>query len=229
MGKAPSERILDASRILDGYADPIVLSNAICCTLRCMSNARIRHFTGFPPKHLDPECAYMKVDEEVWSWATRKSIQLDYSRIPTAASLLLLRDLGVGLHGHAWLACSEAGLTCVLKVGSLSAVTNTLESELRAWTLANPEAPRPVLCTVMSRQALRMVYAHPVSKGDCDEMVATAVALMAANGVWHQDLHWRHVGKFAEKIVFFDFGKCTLDNRDILTARNVMLLNLGLQ
>lgn len=233
-------RLIDASPVFDAYQNAEALSYAICATLQCTDKANIIPQSPYPPVSLDPHHAYVRVDAESWGWVTRKILKLDYAHVPlkTCKSFLLLRDLGVGLHGHAWLACSETGRTCVIKVGSIVRTffgasgqlpaEGSLEMERLAWGLANPRAPPAALCTIMTRPALRMAYAHPVNKGDCDAKVEAAVSAMAHNGVWHRDLHWRHVGMFNDNITFFDFGKCMMNNLDIATAEAAMLRDLCL-
>jgi hypothetical protein len=229
-------RLVEAGATLDGFSDVHVLCRTLCCALRCMNEAAMQPEDARFPVSLDPSRAYMQVDVASWRWATRKAKALNFNSMPTSSSLLLLRDLGRGLHGHAWLACSDAGLVCVVKI-ALSPSTqaaaaqvhaqDTLEEELRAWKIVNPHAAA-ALGTIMSRRALRMAYAKPVARGECDARVAAAVANMAAKGVWHRDLSWRHVGMFDAQITFLDFGSCVLGNGDIRAAQAAMLQDLGL-
>lgn len=229
-------RLVDAGATLDVFSDVRVLCSTLCRALRCMNEAAVQPEDTELPLSLDPSRAYMQVDVDSWSWATRKAKVLNYNRMPTSSSLLLLRDLGRGLHGHAWLACSDAGLVCVVKIASSSATSaaqahalaqDSLEAELRAWEIVNPHAA-VALGTVMSRRALRMAFARPVVQGECDALVAAAVAAMAAKGVWHRDLHWRHVGMLDAIITFLDFGSCMLGNGDVGAAQAAMLQDLGL-
>ena len=194
-------------------------------------------------------CAYMRVDKTSWKWATTPATRLNYRDMPTGNQFILVRDLGAGAHGHAWLACSDTGRVCVLKIcrrqvaaaefswSSASAQKKDeeqlLRAELQAWNMVNKGAcPAADLVFIAGKPALRMPYVVTVTRGDCDADVAEAVLRMAGIGVWHHDLHWRHVCKSpgSRCIVFIDFGDCDVGvpvSKRGAAARN-MLANLGL-
>jgi hypothetical protein len=68
---------------------------------------------------LSEDRAYISMNKTSWFWSTCPSTfkSLNFSKVPTAQAknLLLLRDLGGGIHGRTWLTCSTTGRVCVIK------------------------------------------------------------------------------------------------------------------
>lgn len=115
----------------------------------------------------------------------------------------------------------------------------------RAWGVSGVRAT--ILC---GRPALIMPYARPVA-ADADEAirigavasVLEAIERMAAAGICHDDMHWRHVGKIPsrlcgdqdvvagddpeETVVFFDLARVSRVRPERASARMKRALGLG--
>lgn len=201
-------RFVEATPVIDGYGDPAPLCAALLATLSRMRHSPLQLPVSDHPTSLDTMCAYMRVDKTSWKWVTTSATLLNYCDMPTGNQFILVRDLGAGAHGHAWLACSDTGRVCVLKIcrrhvaaaefswSSASAQRKDqeqlLRAELQAWNMVNKGAcPAADLVFIAGKPALRMPYVVTVTRGDCDADVAAAVLRMAGIRLWHHDLHWR--------------------------------------
>lgn len=159
---------------------------------------------------------------------------------------LLLTHLGSGLDGRAW-RCRSRGDAwhargCVLKFGHTDKDDHTagtpsmpgrLQHEMHLWRSVWGVDETRVL-RLAGRPALLMPFAHPIAAGargasshvdaHTRTEVMRAVGRMAAHGLCHDDLTWRHVGRIqradgCKQVVLFDLARVrTMPPADAVVA-----------
>jgi hypothetical protein len=241
-------RMVEAAPVINGYGAAHVFTAAIVAALRLMRSSVLLPLPTALPLELQTAHAYMRVDKNAWSWMTFAApITLQYNKMTLGNSFYLVSDLGAGAHGHAWLACSNTGHVCALKIArsmgsstefAIGCASNRvtspeqqLKDEAVAWNLVNKgNCPEARLIVVAGKPALRLPFVQPIVAGECDDKVKQAVLCMAHLGVWHRDLQWRHVRKSNGHVIFIDFGNCEISvpaSRHEATIHD-MLCALGL-
>ncbi|AGO82213.1 hypothetical protein pdul_cds_251 [Pandoravirus dulcis] len=150
---------------------------------------------------------------------------------------LLVTYLGSGLDGRAWRCRSRSNAwharDCVLKFGhtdrddhtaghvGTSSMPRRLQREMHLWRSVWGVDETRVL-RLAGRPALLMPFAQPIAavargaSGHVDAPtrteVARAIGRMAAHGLCHDDLAWRHVGRIQradgrKQVVLFDLAR----------------------
>ncbi|ELR15689.1 uncharacterized protein ACA1_378070 [Acanthamoeba castellanii str. Neff] len=187
------------------------------------------------------------MNETQWFWARVPATIEDVNDadMPTgrATRFFLLRDLGGGVDGRAWRACTTSGTGCVIKFCKKAPAEDQrqrLEAEANVWRAAwGVEGVR--VTTLAGEPALIMPYARAV-KGQplshkAKQQVRAAIAEMASSGYCHEDLSWRHVGRLGlrrqRRVIFFDLASVSRVDTHVLesvTAAKAKMLNaLGLE
>ncbi len=180
-----------------------------------------------------------------WSWEKCQVDSVDHEKLPAhnCQNFMLVEDLGCGLDGHVWRACSKAGRGCVIKFPRLqkeekqlpkkeriSILDNRVLEEYQNWGLAQTAVPVRVV-TLNEINALLMPSIETFTEKPANEnilkQVIKLIGLWASKGLLHDDLEWRHVGKWNNTIVFIDLAS-VLKKIDPKKAQETMLRNLGL-
>lgn len=174
-----------------------------------------------------------------WRKVTLDETQLCWHEFPRKGTsrFILKKNLRGGAHGRVWLAVSEKSYkVCVIKIpkGSSSLVAEHTNWMHYVQHCANfIEKPRIQLLN--NRMCLVMPYFTPIESPPSEETkhrTYEAVCELAEAGMYHQDLEWRHVGMWNDKVVFFDLSlfKCHIDHRaEKEAAKKNMLSRLGLR
>jgi hypothetical protein len=172
-------------------------------------------------KLIDSNRPYISINQEQWCWVKIKfndNFTVRRQALPRSKTLVILADLGGGVDGRVWRACSAAGLGCCIKFARRSNrqdsqehdnTPDTLDTELANWIALHGETSAKIII-LAKRRALMMPYLDAVSNENTDVnlKVKAAVSKIAAAGYRHKDLHWRHVGSDeADDIIIFDLAQ----------------------
>ncbi|EGC30062.1 hypothetical protein DICPUDRAFT_41971 [Dictyostelium purpureum] len=173
---------------------------------------------------LDSKRMYIHIIKDSWYWADihieslKYIIDLDFNSIKAAIVLL---DLGGGAHGRVWLCCSLDGYVFVLKFSAEETISELIK-ESKNWKIFWDF--NTMVETWNDRTALMMPFLLPATEDDWKdkqfvERVSDTIKQLAVNGLYHQDLRKRHVGKYIDKkkqtkIAFFDLSLCEANRKD---------------
>jgi hypothetical protein len=178
---------------------------------------------------IGPAQMVIEVTEESFFWCKRPKPALDenlkWSKVPNAAKVLLLEDLGVGHSGRVWLVCSRSGLVGVLKfsvatppkgesfVGKLEDYRKSLlEKELKFWQVIYPELGK--YCCMRrfaGHWALLMPHLSTPQRNETSlsGVKKTLFDRFVKKKLKHGDVAWRNIGVYMsdgkEVYVVFDF------------------------
>ena len=193
----------------------------------------------------DTKRSYIVMDTEKWYWATIDlpvGFRFKTGVLPNSKTMILLRDLHGGADGRVWLACSPAGVICVIKFAQKSDETDNksdfvrrLEEENNNWHKIWNHAAE--VRKLAGDYALFMPYLRPIVRNKETEVeVKKAIQYMANLKLCHTDLKWEHVGivspakKHKKKgrvgICFSDMKR--IEEMDTEAAKNKMYEQLGL-
>jgi hypothetical protein len=144
---------------------------------------------------------------------------LDYGTMPgKEEDLYILRFLGCGRDGRAFLVCDEFCRAGVVKMGS-----GSFDDEAAAFNSVNGGFPFPAVTRrLCGSEALLMPYVTMLSQDEWEVSlpeVRSAVVAMASKGIKHTDLVCRHVGWLSRsdrRIGFIDLAhaEATYDGAD---------------
>ena len=231
-----SQRTFCASKIMQ-YNDP-ELPRYIMTALVRMARATISDL----PVKKDRSYPYMTTKKFTWKVL---GVDLDSANFPAPSSenFYLLKDLGGGAEGKAWLACNSSGRKCVVKLFKVKEGTNIkkleegIESEMAIWRQAFGVSAlfrvvlsgSPALVMPLLRVARTGASLDP---GEEVRLVKEAVKAYVRQGKKKaQDLKWHHVGFIGEgqdlKAILFDTRPADCDD-DLEAAEEEMLQKLGL-
>ena len=146
--------------------------------------------------------------------------------------------------GVAFITCDKDGALCVMKKsshGDRYEATTALQNEVDMLLLAWPRKlrHRVFVANWNSTPFIFMPFLRIVSTDDSDDlgidvevMVRKHIDKLAAEGLCHDDLHWRHVACYVKRdrhhIVFIDWAR-SRTGIDTETARSIMLRALDLE
>lgn len=150
-----------------------------------------------------------------WSWLDPlpEAFDIHSKSFPNknTQQLLLLADLGAGLHGRVWIASSTGGSLCVLKFFKEAGAE---VKEFSFWQRLYPKSKARIQ-QFMGKPALIMPPFPPLpatqSVKDAKAAVTAAVDFMLKKNVHHGDIRWENFGfgNEAGRLVALalDFGK----------------------
>lgn len=175
------------------WNDP-AFSKLLATLIQKMYEARLTR--GFV-RLIDSSRPYILINEEGWSWAKisfPESFRLHHDKLPSATSLLLLRDLGHGADGRVWQASSMNGLGCAIKFALNT--EGTIESEFENWKQKAPTQAKKVI--LGGKPALMMPFVHYKPRSEWTtahlEAVQKEIESFVKKGFLHADLKPVHVG-----------------------------------
>lgn len=188
----------------------------------------MREYSNFRRPFSIYENLQICVNAKSWSWIAPlpNTFSLHPEIFPNqnTQQLILLADLGYGLHGRVWLAASTAGAMCVLKFFT---EYEGHKKEIEFWNKAYPKAKARVQ-EFMGRYALLMPPLPPCpaakrNNSQIQEAVKRTVKALMNKGVAHRDLKWNNFGFRQENnhivAIAYDFGMA-----ENITAENKVAL-----
>jgi hypothetical protein len=204
------------------HGSDVVMWNSPTLPLMLCSVVLKMHFSSCDEvKLIDSKRPYISIDQDRWFWSKiifKPNFTVRRHALPTSKTLVMLADLGGGVDGRVWRACSGAGLGCCIKFARRSNrqdsqehdnTSDTLDTELANWKALHGDESAQIII-MAKRRALMMPYLDAVSNTtkDVTVKVKEAVLKIADAGLCHNDLHWRHVGKNDKNaIIIFDLAQ----------------------
>jgi len=182
-----------------------ILIPALTSVLQKMNSVPI-----FPVEDISSSRYYIVIDKEKWVW---KKIQwkkkvLNYHKMPTAETLILIRDLRGGADGRVWQACSTSGLVCTLKFAHflehipdkhpIYVLREAKERLAHEVEMHKKQGVAAELITLCSRPVMKMPYFRPIDlehlSGEEKQKVKDSVTELATRcKVYHGDISDRHI------------------------------------
>jgi hypothetical protein len=209
----PSKREMFASRIWNIENEnvfPLVASALL--KMSCVNHEGFKH----PFDQLEKR-SLLRLDETSFYWDRLDAKKVGFGKwdcVPNVATknLYLLEDLGTGVTGHVWLACSVGGAVCVLKfMCDERESPSVLEEECKWWHTIYPSLAKNVrTAQFCGRNALVMPqFDSPKRDKETLELVhSTLKEYFGAKGLKHPDVKWRNIGVYKDggslKAVVFD-------------------------
>ncbi len=162
---------------------------------------------------------FLAANERQWLWIDPlpTTFQLRPDKFPNnnTQQIILLADLGSGLHGRVWWACSTGGAVCVVKFFKEDNIKESSpEKELGFWRKIYPHSKARIQ-TFMDKPALLMPAFPPCplaqrSTPEVRAAVQRAVDGLLSKGISHGDLKWANFGFYGSGDTLvahaFDFG-----------------------
>ena len=145
--KVAGTRVVEASPVIDGYGNAEEFCTAMVAALQLMRNSPLKPLPTAPPLEIGIAQAYMRATRHTWSWVTLAApITLQYSKMAAGNIFVLVRDLGAGAHGHAWLASSTSGCVCVLKIARRMGASTGLSRGCAVMRITTPKSNSKMSC-----------------------------------------------------------------------------------
>ncbi len=194
-----------------------------------------------------PYRPYIVLNSETWNWCRIKKFNDKFQAwkngIPTKLDqLVLLQDCGAGADGRVWVACTLSGQLCAIKfaISNESDPRTALEAESKNWKLVNEEETAVVKLGGDWALVMPFVTTFPSSTvlRDLDQLTVEAIkeaaCAAAQKGIFHEDLHPRHVARMSPfkkgmkpKIVFIDLVR--VSKQDPSVALELYMKHLKLE
>eukprot|EP01118_Nematostelium_gracile_P019507 TRINITY_DN9060_c0_g1_i1.p1 TRINITY_DN9060_c0_g1~~TRINITY_DN9060_c0_g1_i1.p1 ORF type:complete len:486 (+),score=66.85 TRINITY_DN9060_c0_g1_i1:186-1643(+) len=221
------------------YQDHPTLYIALASLLMKLGYSRIK-----PVKLIDSKRVYNSISSKGYEWRIwnfGEEFELNYNQTPIVqkdTELILLRSLGSGRDGHAWLACDPEGNVCCLKFFHQTLKGEEKNMETTAWEVQTkhnvPSAifikiPQHVLPGnlpngVVYRDVLVMPYLQNLSVclknvgiQKTNQLMIQAGENLAKKGLLHPDIKPNHFGFHSpsKSLVLIDlFGITKVDAKD---------------
>ncbi|KAJ3050787.1 hypothetical protein HK097_008228 [Rhizophlyctis rosea] len=179
--------------------------------------------------------------EHMIQWRTRDTsdVRFDVFPDPSHKNFFLLADLHGGADGHVWLATTNGGIGCVIKMSRRHFAAVNIERESARWNQLWKTSTYTL--SLVGRTVVVLPYVRSVKPHSEDVPIpetvknATieAITVMADAGMQHIDLKWSHVGSYVrgrdkkENIVLFDLARVK-EGVEPDVARKAMLKALAL-
>ena len=188
------DKVIHGSRIFD-WNDP-ALPYALCALGQKMISSPMVPRLSF----LEKEWSYIYMNKREWCWkkvTKTKKLTVQCELPKHLQNVILLADLGGGGDGRVWLASTETGCTCVVKLCRNSEI---LEQEALIWKKAWEMEVQ--IKELNGTEVLVMPWVKPCSEEemnnnpDIKEAIKNAIQRLAEVGYEHDDLNWRHVGLY---------------------------------
>jgi hypothetical protein len=177
--------------------------------------------------------------KDMIQWRTRDTDKVRFDVFPDKGNKIffLLADLHGGADGHVWLATTNGGIGCVLKMSRHHSAAADIELESARWNQLWKTSTYTL--SLVGRTVVVLPYVRSVRStlGEVSKSIKTAtieaITIMADAGMRHKDLKWEHVGSYVrnedqkECVVLFDLARVE-EGVDPAVAKEAMLKDLGL-
>jgi hypothetical protein len=168
-------------------------------------------------------CRILTSKEEQFAFGTVSLKSLNLDGFKAMKTIHVIHHLGMGAYGNCCLGVSSTGLTsCVVKfyhtMAQPLAIEKMARQEAENWTLVYGKQkvlPMSYQLKVAGGYCLVMPYLRPIPRGERHaELKQTeiegALRDFSKSGYKHDDIKWRHFGRWQKKLFLLDLGSISL-------------------